>query len=207
MTRDDGVKTVMNEELRREILELGQRDEETRTRLLKEGRLFDGYAEEMERVHLDNAARFSTILDIHGWPGISLVGDDCVQVAWVIAQHAISSPEFQQRCLTHLERAVEIGDAPPAHLAFLTDRIRFNQRVPQRYGTVFDWDEEGEISPWQIEEPETVDQRRAEVGLPPLADALETLRKEVAIEGGPPAGSFEKRQRDIEEWARRVGWI
>ncbi len=197
----------MNEKLQRQLLDLGRQDEESRTRLLQEGRLFDGYAPEMEQVHLENAARLQRIIDEHGWPGVSLVGEEGAQAAWLIAQHAISNPAFQQGCLAHIVQAVQENDVPPAYFAFLTDRVLFNQRKPQQFGTVFDWDEDDEISPWIIEDEENVDQRRASVGLPPLSHAVATMRQEAAIEGNTSNKSHAKRQQEIEAWARRVGWI
>jgi hypothetical protein len=89
----------------------------------------------------------------------------------------------------------------------LTDRILFNQRRPQQFGTVFDWDEDDEISPWTIEDEDNVDERRASVGLPPLDEAVATMRQEGTIEGNSPTMSYEKRQQEIAEWARRVEWI
>ena len=56
----------MNERLQQELLDLGRHDEETRMRLLREDRLFDGYASEMEQVHLENATRLQRIVDQHG---------------------------------------------------------------------------------------------------------------------------------------------
>lgn len=197
----------MNEQLRQALLDLGRRDEDTRTRLLVEGKLFEGYAPEMERVHLENAEQLQRIVDEHGWPGTALVGDDGAQAAWIIAQHAISNPNFQRRCLTHLERAALDDEVPPTYVAFLADRIAYNERKPQQYGTVFDWDEDDEISPWTIAEPDGVDERRAAVGLPPLDQAVAAIRQEASIEGNLPPGSFAKRQQEIESWARRVGWI
>jgi hypothetical protein len=197
----------MNQQLQQYLLDLGRRDEETRTRLLKEGRLFGGYAEEMEQVHLENAEKLQRVVDEHGWPGISLVGEDGAQAAWLIAQHAISNPPFQRACMASIARAVHENEVPPAYFAFLTDRILYNQRKPQQFGTVFDWDEDDEISPWQIDDADTVDERRASVGLPPLQDAIATVRQEAAIEGNTPTTSFAKRQQEVEDWARRVGWI
>lgn len=196
-----------NEQLTQLLLELEQTDKDTRTRLLAEGTLFDGYAPEMERVHVANAERLTAALDEHGWPGVSEVGEDAARAAWIVAQNAISLPDFQRRCLELLQEAVTQGEAPATYEAYLTDRIRFNERRPQVYGTVFDWDEEGRLSPWRIEEPEGVDVRREQVGLPPLAAALDIVRLEAQVEGNTPPQSFEARQREIETWARKVGWI
>ncbi len=85
----------------------------------------------MERVHRANAQALEAVLDACGWPGISLVGPEGAEAAWLIAQHAISLPRFQQRCLTLLQQAVQRGQAAAAHAAHLDDRIRFNQRKPQ----------------------------------------------------------------------------
>jgi hypothetical protein len=39
------------------------------------------------------------------------------------------------------------GDAPALQAAMLEDRIRAFEGRPQRYGTQFDWDANGEPSP------------------------------------------------------------
>ncbi len=184
-----------------------RRDHETRERLVRSGALFDGYAEEMEAVHVANARELERIVEQHGWPGIALVGEEGAEAAWLVAQHAISLPRFQRRCLGLLRDAVRRADAPPRHEAYLTDRIRFNERRAQVYGTVFDWDETGELSPWPIEGAGEVDQRRARAGLPPLAEQTVRLRREAEQEGDRPPGDYAARQREIERWAREVGWL
>jgi hypothetical protein len=63
-----------------------------------------------------------------------------------IPQHAIGDPQLQSRWLPLLQEAVTKGEAEPAHVAYLEDRICFYERRPQRYGTQFDWDEEGQMS-------------------------------------------------------------
>jgi hypothetical protein len=198
---------MMDEDLRRELLELRRADEETRTRLVGDVSLFDGYAPEMERVHRENAERLAAIMDRHGWPGSSLAGEDGAEAAWSIAQHAISRPAFQRRCLELLQAAVEAGEAPSLHEAYLTDRIRFNERRPQVYGTIFDWDADGRMSPWDIEYPDGVEDRRAAVGLPPLAEHVRRMRAQAGAEGDRPPADFGLRQREIEAWARSVGWL
>lgn len=197
----------MDEDLRRKLLELRRRDEEARTRLAEDGSLFEGYAPPMERVHRENGERLEAIMDRHGWPGLSLVGEDGAEVAWLVAQHAISLPAFQRRCLESLRGAVQAGEAPLRHEAYLTDRIRFNERRPQVYGTIFDWDADGQMSPWEIERPEGVEERRAAVGLPPLAEHVPRMRAQAGAEGASPPADFGVRQRKIEEWARKVGWL
>jgi hypothetical protein len=197
----------MQPELMRQLLFLERRDQETRARLVADGSLFDDYAPAMERVHLENASELEAILDIEGgWPTRSKVGLDGCRAAWVVAQHAISRPAFQHRCLALLREAVGHGDAPAVHAAYLEDRIRFNEGRPQVYGTCLDRDEGGRLSPGQLEDPERVDQRRREVGLPPLAEGLRRAEAQALREEAGPPGDFGRRRRAQEEWARRVGW-
>jgi hypothetical protein len=196
----------MNEIVLHQLIELYHNDEKMRARLAKEGVLFHGYAAEMEQVHRHNSERLEAIVGEFGWPGESLVGEDGAWLAWMLAQHAIGLPDFQRRCLSLLNEAVANEDAPAIHAAYLTDRIRFNERKPQVYGTVFDWDEYGQLSPWTIEDEAGVDGRRANVGLPPLVDAVEDARNQAAAEGNTPPVDYKARQWEIEEWARRVGW-
>ena len=197
----------MNEVLVEELLALKRRDVATRARLLESGVLLDGYSDEMEQVHLENAAALETILEDHGWPGTSLVGEEGAEAAWLVAQHAISLPDFQHYCLRWLSRTVAAADAPPWQEAYLSDRIRMNEQRPQIYGTQLDWDSEGELSPWPIEAPAEVDKRRDEVGLVPLAEAVELARQHAQDEGHQPPVDHEKSRLQQKAWARRVGWI
>jgi len=73
------------------------RDQRVRARLLRQGALFKGYAEDMEAVHLERTERLNEIGERHGWPGESLVGVDGAEAVWLVAQHAISSPALQRR--------------------------------------------------------------------------------------------------------------
>jgi hypothetical protein len=66
-------------------------------------------------------------------------------------QHAISLPQFQRQCLALLQAAVTRGEAPAWQVAMLTDRIRILEGRQQLYGTQFDWDANGQMSPLPIE--------------------------------------------------------
>ncbi|HET8624943.1 MAG TPA: DUF6624 domain-containing protein [Gemmatimonadales bacterium] len=140
-------------------------------------------------------------------PGVHLAGEDGAEAAWRVLQHAIGSPALQRECLPLLEAAAARGDVPASYPALLADRIAFCERRPQRYGTQFDWDRDGHMSVWPIADPETVDQRRAVVGLPPLADAERQIREQAAREGEVRPADYEQRQREIDHWAGRVGWL
>lgn len=192
----------IDENLRRELLAMREDDQTTRERLAKTGELFDGYNAEMEAVHLKNAKRLEELIDEHGWLGISKVGADGADAAWLIVQHAISLPEFSRKVLKMLKDAEKTGDVPPRYAAYLADRIAFLENRPQKFGTQADWNEKGEMEIWMLEDEESVDKYRAEVNLKPLESRI-LYSKE--YEDNAPE-NWHERQREAEEWARKVGW-
>ena len=196
----------MNEPLLQQLLAMQRRDFDTRSRLRKAGKLYGGYADEMQQVHRENAETLDGIIAKHGWPGVASVGIEGCRAAWLIAQHAICTPSLQRKFLALLSEAVRNADAPQQQLAFLTDRIRFNEMKPQVYGTVLDWNEGGELA-CDIEDPPNLDLRRKAVGLRPFEEDLKRHRSEIRAEGGGPPPDFDEYRRKRDAWARQVGWI
>lgn len=186
--------------LRAELLAMAAEDLRVRSELEAEGTLYDGYHPRMEAVHARNAARLGEILDVHGWPGRALVGDDGAEAAWLIVQHAVGMPALQRRCVALLWAAAERGEAPAWQAAYLEDRVRRFEGRPQRWGTQIEIDDAGRAAPPELEEPDTVDERRAALGLEPLAERL-------AAFGTVPVPRDRARfEREYAAWLRRVGW-
>jgi uncharacterized protein DUF6624 len=132
----------------------------------------------------DNAAWLATIVDTVGWPGCALVGVEGSHAAWLLAQHADRHPSLQRRCLKLLEAAVVAGDASPTDLAYLTDRVLLASGGLQMYGTQMTA-RDGRFAACRMRDPETVDNRRAAVGLGTLAAQLH----QALACYGPPAPS------------------
>lgn len=196
----------MNTGLRDTLLAMQRRDTETRERLLAAGRLYGDYAVEMQAVHNAHAERLAALIAEHGWPGYTLAGEDGARAAWLIAQHAIGTPDLQRGFLRELAAAVERHEASALQLAYLTDRIRFNEQRPQRYGLVLDWNAAGELD-CALEDPSQVDAWRAAVGLPPYAEDLARHRAQVVAEGGHCPADYDAYRARASDWARRTGWL
>jgi hypothetical protein len=193
-------------EVRRELLAMAARDLSVREELAADGSLFHRYHPRMRAVHDANAARLAAIMDQHGWPGEPQVGGDGAEAAWLIAQHAIGQPAMQRAALTALWEAAKRGDVPALQAAMLDDRIRVFEGRPQRYGTQFDWDADGELSPLPIEDPHGVDDRRRMLGLAPLGHELAERRRAMTEGRERPPADWPARQREMEAWLRAVGW-
>ena len=193
-------------DIQRELLALIEDDQRVRAELVADGSLFDGYHPRMRAVHDHNAERLASILHERGWPGEPRVGPEAAKAAWLIVQHAIGRPAFQREALEVLKLAAARGQVPASQPALLEDRIRTLEGRPQRYGTQFDWDESGELSPLPIEDPDGVDERRRAIGLGPLDQSIRAQRRAAAAEGERPPSDWHARRRGMEEWLREVGW-
>ncbi|MFI7013622.1 DUF6624 domain-containing protein [Streptomyces sp. NPDC050164] len=112
--------------------------------------------------------RLSEIMDEYGWPTAELVGEEAARAAWLIAQHADRQLDVQRRALHLMQQAVSAGSAGPRELAFLRDRTRVNEGRKQIYGTQIAGVKDGAPVPWPCEEPDRVDELRAEVGIEPF---------------------------------------
>ena len=163
----------LDEALRSELLERVARDQAVRSRdfgsMTTEER--QQFAVEAISVDRENTAWLKALVDRIGWPTSALVGDDGAHAAWLLVQHADHDPKFQERCLPLLREAAERGEGSLVSVAYLTDRVRVKQGLPQLYGTQYDVvvDANGEMQyqPPLVEDPAHLDDRRRAVGLPP----------------------------------------
>ena len=177
-------------------------DQAVRAELAADGSLFEGYHPRMKAVHDANAARLRAIIAEHGWPVESLVGVDGAKAAHRIAQHSINHPELMRECRRLLDEASRKGEVPRWQFAFIDDRIRMYEGLPQRYGTQWNDGPNGP-EPHTIEDPDRVDERRAALGLPSLAEMRASAPREWKWD---PEVSRRLKEKET-EWRRAVGWI
>ena len=152
----------LKEDLAREIEEMARADQEMRRAVVERRAPADA------SVDRRNTERLKAIVDEYGWPTRSRVGEQAEHMAWLLAQHADVDVAFQERCLS-LMRDAGPGEVCLRHIAYLEDRILLHRGRPQRYGTQFMRNEQGDFVPQPLEDPERVDDRRAALGLEPLA--------------------------------------
>lgn len=188
------------------IIDLKNADVALRDKLVQSGQLSEGYHEGMKELHNRNAQTLNDIIDTIGYPTIDKVGTEANKATWLIIQHSIGQPEFMKKCVDLLEIAVRENKADPINLAYLTDRIAVFEGKPQRYGTQFDWDENGNLSPNLFDDLNNVNDRRKSIGLNTLEEQTEIMRRHAKNENQLPPENYEKRKREIEEWKKDVGW-
>lgn len=114
-------------------------------------------------------AKVAAVLDKDGWLGPEKVGWRGNTALFLVIQHA--DLETQEEYLPMMRAAVKAGHAEPGELALLEDRVALGEGRRQTYGSQIGRDPlTGRFYIRSLEDPEHVDQRRAAVGLQPLAD-------------------------------------
>jgi hypothetical protein len=130
------------------------------------------------RVDEKNTARLKKLVAEHGWLHEGRVGEKGAEAAFIIAQHADHDTDFQKKILKHIQKAYEEENATGQQVALLTDRLRVAEGKPQLYGTQAQFNN-GELQFHPIKDSTNIDQRRANMGLPPLSEYAEKLSEEV----------------------------
>lgn len=162
---------VREPELCQQLLDLQARDESVRLERLASWRNPAANAQ-MEIVDGENLACVEGIIREHGWPGESLVGTRASTAAWTIIEHA--NLGVQRLYAGEMIRAADDRELSWALLATTIDRMLIREGKRQRYGTQFAL-REGKWLPEPVEDAEHVDERRAAVGLRPLAEYAATM--------------------------------
>ncbi|MER5803109.1 MULTISPECIES: DUF6624 domain-containing protein [Streptomyces] len=120
-----------------------------------------------------NADALGTIVRRHGWPAADLVGAPASTAALMILLHA-PDLDFQLRCRDLIAQATADGRCPGPHHAYIADHCAVELGQPQFYGTRVD---PATFRPYPIRRPETLEERRRDVGLGPLDEQMRTLRR------------------------------
>jgi Family of unknown function (DUF6624) len=185
--------SALNKELERELIEMGNRDQTHRLKMTELINLLSGpdkqkASEELsqlvrgqDQIDQENRNRLDKIVKQYGWPTIRLVGRRANQAAFLIVQHAELS--YQKKYFPLIKEAAAKQEAEPGDVAMLEDRILKGEGKKQVYGTQVNLNESTKKwELWPIEDEESVDARRARVGMGPLAEYL----KAFGIEYKPP---------------------
>jgi len=133
--------------------------------------IFEKTEEEFLAIDLVSNQFLKEFIADYGFPSVNLVGEQSAYYAWLLAQHSDFDVEFQKNFLEMMLE--EPGPKDPILVGKLTDRVLKNSGLPQRYGTQFVREDNGEWLPYDLENPEKVDELRAQIGLYPIAEDLE----------------------------------
>jgi len=186
---------------------MAEEENRLKNELASDGSLYESYPKKIRELHLSQANELEGIVETHGWPTISLVGEEGAEAAWLLLQNAISRPDFMKKCLPVFESAVQENEANIRHLSCLRDGIRYFSRKPQVYGNYFDWNEEGQLVPWTIEDPENVNEKRRMMGLNTLEERVREMEEDARKNKLSPPKDYLERQNEMTVFLKEVGWL
>ncbi|RST20449.1 hypothetical protein EF908_27495 [Streptomyces sp. WAC04770] len=130
-----------------------------------------------------NSVMLGRIIGEHGWPVSGMVGEDGAAAALQLALHADTCATVQKLSARAMYLTVQAGTASIRQWAHLHDRCLRNAGVPQIFGTQYVMSTNGPVRE-PVREPERLDERRADAGLLPAAEALARLRQRLSA---PPS--------------------
>ncbi|MGB5981657.1 MAG: DUF6624 domain-containing protein [Nonlabens sp.] len=153
------------------LSEIGQLDQDTRTGKLP-------YNPGTDRENLEKVV---SIIEKCGVPTLDDVNEEQMMAIWLVFQHGDNF--HRKKYFPLLKKAEQNGDLQSSEMALMEDRILMNDGKPQIYGSqITENRETGEWMIYDLSEPETVDKRRAEVGLEPLSEYVKHWDIEFNIE-------------------------
>lgn len=130
-------------------------------------------ADEVRVVDDANTGYLREHLPSDGWFHRNRDGEQVTSDAWLIAQHS-SDMRFQSTVAARMAPLVESGEVLGSHFALIYDRTEMFAGRPQVYGSQVAC-KDGRWQPFQIREPASVDVRRHQFGMVPLADYMKNF--------------------------------
>lgn len=121
-----------------------------------------------QELDLSNMAAVEQILDKCGMPTIETAGEKGMSAIWLVIQHAGS--EKRTKYFPMLLEASKNGDIERQEIALMQDRMLMESGQPQLYGSQVMMNPDGTYELHELKDPETVDARRAIMGLGPLSE-------------------------------------
>ena len=158
-------------EARRELEERGRTDQAVREGFGVGGQVDSSKLAAMVRTDSANARWLADYVARRGWPTTAQVGKEAVNAAFLIVQHAVHDTAFMRAMLPHIEESRRRGDLDGGAVAMLTDRLEVKAGRPQVYGTQLSL-QGGRWVLDPIADSAGVDERRRQMGMPPLAEYL-----------------------------------
>jgi hypothetical protein len=162
-----------NLELQKRLLQMQQEDETFRSTMIKTPENEKEIQPFQEAFDKKLAAELKDIVQKYGWPTIRLVGYEASHAAMRILNHS-QDRDFQKELVPQLQKMVEQDEIAGFELGLIIDKLLRSEGKPQLFGSQFRV--EGEyIAMEPVEDPEHLDQRRAQYLLPPILEYIKMI--------------------------------
>lgn len=120
-------------------------------------------ASNLMEINKKNVDTVKKIISEIGFPTINLTSQKAYKAAVLVVLHS-GDIEFLNQSITNLQKADPIS-IQKRDIAYMIDKARVIQKLPQLYGTQYHIDKDGVMKYIDIEKPEDLEKRREEYGM------------------------------------------
>ena len=206
---DDDVKQMLarvdaapapgpNKKLREELIKMATRQRELLLQVVDKDQTKQSDQEKLHKTYTENIAKLCQLIKTHGWPTSAVVDQDGVFALFHILKNA-GTYELQRDLLPVIVAAIKKDPLQKREFAGLYDRLRVSAGMKQLFGTQA-VTMGGFLVLYPVEDEGRLDARRAEYGLPPIDQYMNSLegtyRKPVIKARQPPGSQLSKQLTD-----------
>jgi len=172
-----GLRAQREPEVRDELLRMEKVDQDARVKCANGtgDEQVECLAEISKTVDEPNTKRLEQIFDQIGFPNTAKVGKEGLQAFMTLLQHA-TTDGLRVRALKPITKAFKNKEMPPMAYANFVDRLRLHQGKKQLYGSGFEF-KAGKMVLSPTEDLKNLEERRAKIGLPPMAEAIKMMEE------------------------------
>lgn len=171
----------------------------------KSGKRYEGAESRFKDLRTGNTMYLYQCVEAAGWPCLSKFGTEINEAAYLIARAAIQHPKEMKYFVAKLSESVAKQESSPAHLAALTDCIKYYEGKPQVCGLFLEWALSGELHA-NVISVEQANIKRKELGLPSIQEAVQAHLKELESNSGGKPKDIAAHNKMHREWAKAAGW-
>lgn len=132
-------------------------------------------ASDLTEINRKNVGIVKNIITEIGFPTINLTSQKAYKGAVLVVLHS-GDVDFLNKSIKNLQNADPIS-IQKRDVAYMIDKARVIQKLPQLYGTQYNIDKDGILKYIEIEKPEDLEKRRAEYSMESFAEYKKIVEK------------------------------
>jgi len=132
-------------------------------------------ASDSAEINRKNVGIVKKIIAEVGFPTIRLTSQKAYKAAVLVVLHS-DDLEFINKSIMDMQNADPVS-IQKRDIAYMIDKVKVIQNLPQLYGTQYKIDKNGTLTYIEIEEPEELENRRAEYGMESFDEYKKSVEK------------------------------
>ncbi len=134
-------------------------------------------ASELTKINTDNVYFVKKVIAEIGFPTIHLTSEKAYRATVLVILHS-GDLELLNSSIKTLEND-KSGSIKKRDIAYMIDKARVTQSMPQLFGTQYKIDKDGNFEFIEIENPKELEKRRAEYGMESFVEYKKTVEKSI----------------------------